>query len=121
MGMGFVHYTGDDGVLRSIRRGWTNVACEDPFVRGAHRASVKERESRRVRAGVVPDRTKETLHGLIIDNVDPTATVYTDEAKSYKGIPNPHEWVNHSAGEYVRDMTHTNGIESFWNTLKKAY
>ena len=33
MGMKVVHYTGDDGVLRSIRRGWTSVACEDPFVR----------------------------------------------------------------------------------------
>ena len=33
MGMEFVHYTGDDGVLRSMRRGWTDVACEDPFVR----------------------------------------------------------------------------------------
>ena len=26
-------YTGDDGVLRSIRRAWTSVACEDPIVR----------------------------------------------------------------------------------------
>ena len=33
MGVEFVHYTGDDGVLRSMRRGWTSVACEDPFVR----------------------------------------------------------------------------------------
>ena len=32
MGVEFVHYTGDDGALRSIRRGWTSVACEDPFV-----------------------------------------------------------------------------------------
>ena len=30
-----VHYTGDDGVLRSIRRAWTSVACEDPFARVA--------------------------------------------------------------------------------------
>ena len=35
MGMEYVHYTGDDGVLRSIRRAWTSVACEDPFVRVA--------------------------------------------------------------------------------------
>ena len=33
MGMEFVHYTGDGGVVRSIRRAWTSVACEDPFVR----------------------------------------------------------------------------------------
>ena len=33
MGMEFVHYIGEDGVVRSIRRGWTSVAREDPFVR----------------------------------------------------------------------------------------
>ena len=33
MGVELVHYTADDGALRSIRRGWTSVACEDPFVR----------------------------------------------------------------------------------------
>lgn len=84
-------------------------------------AGVKERGSKRIRAGVVPDRTKRTLHWLIADNVDPSATVYTDEASAYKGIPNPHEWVNHSAGQYVDGMASTNGIESFWCTLKKAY
>ena len=35
MGVEQVHYTGDDGVLRSIRRAWTSVAREDPFVRVA--------------------------------------------------------------------------------------
>ena len=84
-------------------------------------AGVKERSSKQVRVRVVPDRKKPTLHGLITDNVDPTAQVYTDEAKSYRGIPNPHEWVNHSAGEYVREMAHTNGIEGFWSMLKRAY
>ena len=84
-------------------------------------AGVKERESRRVRARVVPDRKKPTLHALVADNVDPSAVVYTDEARSYRGIPNPHEWVNHGAGQYVDGMAHTNGIESFWCTLKKAY
>ncbi len=33
MGVGHVHYTGDDGTLCSIRQAWTSVACEDPFVR----------------------------------------------------------------------------------------
>ena len=48
------------------------------------------------------------------------ATVYTDEAKAYKGMPN-HEAVKHSAGEYVKGEAHTNGIESFWAMLKRAY
>ena len=29
--------------------------------------------------------------------------------------------VNHSISEYVRDQAHTNGIESFWATLKRGY
>ena len=32
-----------------------------------------------------------------------------------------HEAVNHSVGEYVRGMAHTNGIESFWAMLKRAH
>ncbi len=32
-----------------------------------------------------------------------------------------HHTVNHAIGEYVRDQAHTNGIESFWSMLKRAY
>lgn len=32
-----------------------------------------------------------------------------------------HESVNHSVGEYVRDMAHANGMESFWSMLKRSY
>ena len=32
-----------------------------------------------------------------------------------------HEAVNHSVGEYVRGMAHSNGIESFWAALKRGY
>ena len=31
-GVGWVHYTGDDGVLRSIRQAFTSAAALDPFV-----------------------------------------------------------------------------------------
>ena len=31
------------------------------------------------------------------------------------------EVINHGAGEYVREQAHTNGIESFWATLKRAH
>ena len=45
----------------------------------------------------------------------------TDQNPSYQNIVGDHHAVNHSAYEYVRDMAHTNGIESFWATLKRAY
>ena len=32
-----------------------------------------------------------------------------------------HEAVNHSVGEYVRDMASTNGMESFWSMLKRGH
>ena len=35
LGVGLVHYTADDGTLRSIRQAWTSAAEEDPFVRVA--------------------------------------------------------------------------------------
>ena len=36
-------------------------------------------------------------------------------------MPFRHEAVRHSVAEYVRDMAHTNGVESFWATLKRAH
>ena len=47
--------------------------------------------------------------------------MFTDDASAYEGMPFAHESVNHSAGEYVRGMAHTNGIESFWSMLKRGY
>ena len=46
---------------------------------------------------------------------------YTDDHRSYIGLPFEHESVNHSVGEYVRKQAHTNGVESFWAMLKRGY
>ena len=32
-----------------------------------------------------------------------------------------HEAVSHSVGQFVKNMVHTNGIESFWALLKRGY
>ena len=50
----------------------------------------------------------------------PGATIYTDEARAYSGMPN-RESVNHSAGEYVRGDAGTQGIEWFWSMLKRGH
>ena len=47
--------------------------------------------------------------------------VYTDDASAYGGMRRRHETVNHSAGEYVRGMAHTNGMESFWAMLRRGH
>ena len=84
-------------------------------------AGVKDRESGRVVSKVVPDTTAKTLQGFVEDHTEETAQVYTDDGRGYVGIDRAHESVNHSAGEYARDMAHTNGIESFWATLERGH
>ena len=81
----------------------------------------KDRTTNEVRVEVVEGTDAKTLQGFVVDHADPDATVYTDEAAGYKGMPFKHESVRHTAGEYVKDMAHTNGIESFWATLKRAH
>ena len=82
---------------------------------------MKAREANKIIAKPVPERTKEEMHGFIGKNVSPEAKVYTDDHRSYIGLQYEHESVNHSVGEHVRNQAHTNGIESFWATLKRGY
>ena len=84
-------------------------------------AGAKDRHSKRISAVVIENTDAETLHGFIADRVTDDATIYTDEATAYQGLPNEHETVKHSAGEYVDGAASTNGIESFWSLLKRGY
>ena len=68
----------------------------------------------------MPDTTRLSLSNFIAAHVSPDAMVYTDESRSYSGLPQ-HETVVHSRGEYVAGDCHTNGIESFWSMLKRAH
>ena len=82
----------------------------------------KDRETKRVAAQVVEHTDKDTLQIFVAEHVaDDDVQVYTDDTGAYKGMPNPHEAVKHSVGEYVRGMAHTNGMESFWSMLKRGY
>ncbi len=84
-------------------------------------AGAKDRATNEVRAEVVEATDAETLQGFVADHAEPDATVYTDKASAYKGMPFKHESVRHSTGEYVKGMAHTQGIESFWAALKMAH
>ncbi len=82
---------------------------------------VKDRQTNRVKARVVNDREKVTLQGFVTGNTTDRASVYTDEAPSYEGLPRLHKSVKHKAYEYVKEqVVHTNGIESFWSQLKNG-
>ncbi|MCY4369169.1 MAG: IS1595 family transposase [bacterium] len=69
---------------------------------------------------VIANTDADTLQGFVEDNRAPNAPVYTDGAIADDGLPDQH-LVRHSVGEYVRDMVHTNGVESFWSMLKRAH
>ena len=83
----------------------------------------KDRTTKRVSARVVEHTDAPTLQGFVRERTAPGATVFTDESRAYDGLGDgfDHEAVNHSVGEYVRGMAHTNGIESFWSMLKRAH
>ena len=82
---------------------------------------IKDRATKQVRAKVTQRVDSESLQGFVKDNTLPGAQVYTDDATAYDSLPFPHESVRHSVSEYVKDMAHTNGVESFWATLKRAH
>ena len=84
-------------------------------------AGAKDRDTNRVAARSIPATDAETLQGFVADHAALAATVYTDDAVAYRGIPQEHEAVRHSVGEYVKGQASTNGIESFWAMLKRGY
>ena len=82
---------------------------------------MKDRETGQVASQVVEYTDAPTLQGFVERNTEPDATVYTDDARAYRGMPRRHEAVKHSVSEYVRGMAHTNGMESHWASLKRGY
>ena len=81
----------------------------------------KDRKTKKVKAKVVENTDSNTLQQFVVESAADGATVYTDDAAAYKGMPFDHMSVRHSVGEYVDGMAHTNGIESFWSMLKRAH
>ena len=81
----------------------------------------KDRETNRVSAAVVGNTDAGTLQGFVGERAAEGATIYTDDHGGYQGMPFEHESVKHSISEYVNGQAHTNGIESFWATLKRGY
>ena len=86
----------------------------------------KERGTGKVRTAIVKDTSARSLGRFLNESVRTESTLYTDQNPSYAHhveyhMDLDHFPVNHSIGEYVNGMAHTNGIESFWATLKRGY
>lgn len=74
-----------------------------------------------VRAEVLPNRKKKTIHEVIAKHVEPGSAVFSDALLSYAGL-NPtyiHDFIDH-AEAYVKDKVHTNGLENFWSLFKRC-
>ena len=80
-----------------------------------------DRESRQVRAQVVPNVKRETLQNEILKNVKYGSAVYTDQAVAYDTLHRRyiHDTVNHAVA-YVKGRVHTNGLENFWSLTKRT-
>lgn len=81
---------------------------------------MRDRTTGKAAAGVVETTDKHALQGLAAVNTEVDATVYTDDAAACTGMRRRHETVRHSVKEFVRGQAHTNGVESFWATLKRG-
>ena len=84
---------------------------------------ILDRNSRQVRAKVVPNVKRETLQNEIVSQIEKGATVYTDGYPSYDTLAAQeyiHATVSH-VNEYVRGEVHTQGIENLWSLLKRTF
>jgi len=75
----------------------------------------------RVKAKVVRNVQRDTLHNAIRDNVEPGSEMFTDAWVGYGGLEPAytHKVIDH-AEAYVKGNVHTNGIENFWSLLKRG-
>lgn len=66
---------------------------------------------------------KRSFKEVVKENVEKSAVVITDSHLSYQGLGQEyaaHEAVNHSQGEYKRDIFYTNSVEGFFSMLKRS-
>jgi|HubBroStandDraft_1064217.scaffolds.fasta_scaffold18749_2 transposase-like protein len=80
-----------------------------------------EKGKSQVRAKVIKNADRDTLHSVIRSNVEQGSHIYTDAWKAYRqlGPEYFHQFVDH-AEAYVKGVVHTNGMENFWSLFKRC-
>jgi len=95
---------------------------------GAHMTPVmgllerhSEKGKSKVRAMVIENRRRETIHDVIHKQVEPGTQLYTDAHDAYGKLEAEyfHAFVDH-AEKYVEGLVHTNGLENFWALFKRC-
>jgi transposase-like protein len=114
------------GRIRNMHRKHVREKYKDQPVHATSAKAIvmgmRDRETRQVRAKVVPNVRRETLQNAILENIEKKSAVYTDAATGYYNLAEKdfiHETVDH-VQQYVRGQIHTNGIENFWSLLKRG-
>jgi transposase-like protein len=78
----------------------------------------------RARGRVTPDVTAVNLRKHMLENIDLSATVMTDELSMYRNLAKPfagHHTVNHSRREYVgKNGATSNEVEAYFSLLKRG-
>lgn len=81
-----------------------------------------ERKGKTIMKHVISSGARSLLP-VIQNKVNKDSKLYSDEWGSYaslKGMGYDHEKINHSRGEYVNGLIHTNTIEGVWSQLKRG-
>ncbi len=96
------------------------VEIDETFIAKTPVVGALERGGK-VRVKVVERVTGGAIAGHTLKNVSVGSKLMTDKNQAYKWLDRHYnrESVNHSK-EYVRGETHTNTIDSFWNTVKRS-
>jgi len=72
---------------------------------------------------VVPDCKKATLQAIIRGRVSVEAVIHSDGWRGYDGLVDvgyaKHYRVHHGQNEFANEVSHINGIESFWSYAKR--
>ncbi len=107
-------------------KGWKHGRKEQPRAQWTTKTPVMAMLQRggSVRARVMPVVTGENVKAILLENVDPSATLVSDESFVYRKAGAPfaggHHRVNHGKGEYVRGWVTTNRAEGFFSRVKRC-
>ena len=72
----------------------------------------------------IDSASQNEIHPHVHANIEQGSTLYTYEHKDYDVLVSIFfslERINHSVKEFVREMAHTNGIESVWAVLNRGH
>jgi transposase-like protein len=77
-----------------------------------------------VRSFHVDKATVADVVPIVKDNIARESVLMTDESNLYTKVGRAfkdHDFVNHGAGEYVRDEVHTNTVEGYFSIFKRGF